>query len=80
MDELNQKILQIGQIHELQSNYEKTLLLLSAIKSGQIDIEDFVLTEGGWQLRMPPAFVPESPVDVAPIDVSPAESISIPGE
>lgn len=42
--------------HQLRADYEKTLALLAALKSGALGLENFKLSPGGWQ------FVPD-PVD-----------------
>ena len=60
LQELNNKLIQMSQLTEAQSNYQKSLMLLSALKSGQITLDDFEMTNGGWQLRIP------APVQPAP--------------
>ena len=66
MEELNRRVLELGRMHDLQSNYEKTLLLLSALKSGEITLEDFQLVPGGWNLIPRQPTSPEQTSSAAP--------------
>lgn len=63
----------MSQLTEAQSNYQKSLMLLSALKSGQITLDDFEMINGGWQLRIPtpvqpaPQVIVEQVADEAPV-------------
>lgn len=51
--DLNQRLLDSDRANAVQRNYEKTLMLLVALKAGQVTVNDFVMTaDGGWQLVM----------------------------
>jgi hypothetical protein len=45
----------------LALDHAKTLILLRALKAGEITIEDVVLTADGWHLNQTPPFVRETP-------------------
>ncbi len=59
MDALNNKLFELTRIANLQCNYDKTLLLLAALKDGSIELDHIELIPGGWNLTSTPAFVPE---------------------
>ena len=63
LQELNQKLLDLQNQTQLAANYQKTLMLLAGLKSGSIDLEDFVMVGDGWSLVMPK---PEEPAVDAP--------------
>ena len=56
--------------HLAQANYEKTLVLLWALKEGAVAIADVHLSPDGWQIvRQPPPAVPVAePVSPAPTE------------
>lgn len=58
LEQLDAKLIEINRIANLQANYDKTLLLLRALKSGQIEIDDFSMTEDGWNLSPKPLSFP----------------------
>ena len=67
MDELNRQVLDVDARHQVQANYEKTLLLLAALKSGAISLDQFNLVPGGWQLVLAqPAVVIVEEADPVP--------------
>ena len=69
MDELNQRVLEVGRIHELQGNYEKTLLLLSALKSGSVGLDEFAMVSGGWFLIPKPVVADQVPGPIVMVEV-----------
>lgn len=62
MNELNAKLLEFNRVANIQANYEKTLMLLAALKSGEVTVSDFELIPGGWNLIQP------KPAELAAID------------
>lgn len=50
-----------GQLAQVQADYGKTLVLLAALKAGEITLDEVSLTEGGWTLVDPPP--PETSLD-----------------
>lgn len=56
MDELQKLSLQLADVDKrltLQADYEKTLLLLAAVKANKVFIDEFELVPGGWRLVAP---------------------------
>jgi hypothetical protein len=44
----------IDRAHSAESNYEKTLTLVRALKSGEVTLDCVTLTDDGWQVRAAP--------------------------
>jgi len=59
----NQQIVELHRVREMESNYAKTLLLLRLLKSGEVTIDDFSITENGWTLVLPN---PQQDANIAP--------------
>lgn len=56
MDEFLRELDVIHQQHATAANYAKTLALLRALKSGEIALDNVVLTADGWNVsKVPPA-------------------------
>ena len=50
MDEFKRQLAEMHNLNTLHSDYQKTLLLLGAIKAGTVPVDQIVLTQSGWQL------------------------------
>lgn len=40
----------VGQLHQARADFEKTLVLIQGLKTGQITLEEIQLVEGGWRI------------------------------
>lgn len=49
----------IGQFHQSQANYEKSLAVLTALKNYEISLQEIELVEGGWKIVPKPVEVPQ---------------------
>ncbi len=45
----------IDRVHKAEANYQKTLTLVQALKSGEVTLDCVALTDDGWQVRAPAA-------------------------
>lgn len=54
-------------LHRAEANYEKTLALLAALKSGEVSLQEVRLIQDGWQIA------PKPPVE----ELSPAAAIDL---
>ena len=50
-----QQAAMVDRFHKAQSDYEKTLTLLRALKSGEVNLDCVTMTDDGWQVRSPAA-------------------------
>lgn len=71
MDEFKRLLADIHQRHQVAADYQKTLALLRALKSGAVSIDQIAMTADGWQvldvqIEAPPAEEPAEPKEAAP--------------
>lgn len=66
MDRLLRELNQIQRLHAIQCDYEKTLVVLAYIKSGEVAIDQVNLIEGGW--RLAEAEQELTPLQAVPVD------------
>lgn len=50
MREFLQQLSAMDQAAQHKLNYEKTLVLLAAMKAGQVQLDEVQLVEGGWMM------------------------------
>ena len=53
MQSLVAKLSEVQAVSNLRADYQKTLLLLAALKSGEVTLEQFEIVETGWKLVEP---------------------------
>jgi hypothetical protein len=63
VDEFQRQLTELHNLNTLRSDYQKTLLLLGALKAGIIGLDFITLTESGWQLT-PPEVSTEVPPEI----------------
>ena len=50
MDELLRELNEINAVANLRADYAKTLALVRALKSGDVKLDEVMLTADGWQV------------------------------
>lgn len=88
MERLVRELNQIKRIHDTQADYEKSLVLLGALKTGEVSLDQVTLVENGWTVNEPvrrPQAVPVPALDPDPVaeDVpgeAPVEAVEAPVE
>jgi hypothetical protein len=78
MDELLRQLNEAQAVHNLRADYQKTLILLAALKAGKIQLEQVALMGDGWRLldiKIDPAELqPVDPVKANPVDLTGEEA------
>jgi len=63
VDEFKRQLTEMHNLNTLRSDYQKTLLLLRAIKAGTVSMDQFTLTDAGWQI-VEPEIVSDQPASI----------------
>ena len=56
-----EKLNEIDRMQQLQADWNKSLVLIRALKAGEVTLDEVTLTENGWEVT------PQKAIDIPPV-------------